>query len=309
MNNQKNFTRGAVVVLGLTVIGLGGTSFILNDKLNQTNSQLHERNVTIDKQMDEIQLHIQELETLKGEYEKMAASNAELEANNGKLRKGNAELGNRIASLNRTIANLKYKRNLSRAESEKLKAEIAQFKADLLAKNQEVAQLQLEKDSLSSSLENMTTTNVHMSMELDALAERVGRGSVLKANDIQISSIDAKGKERQKTTYKTKHLDKVKVAFNLDENNVAEHGSKEMVMRILDPNGAVIYSMTGADAAFQTAKGEQAMYTSRQLLNFDNSGQKVSFLYDSPSDLNSGQYTIELYAEGHPIGTSSFEVK
>jgi hypothetical protein len=51
------------------------------------------------------------------------------------------------------------------------------------------------------------------------------------------------------------------------------------------------------------------IYTAKQSVMYDNSGQNVDFIYSRGSNYSKGKYNIELYSEGFSIGRGIFEVK
>jgi hypothetical protein len=98
------------------------------------------------------------------------------------------------------------------------------------------------------------------------------------------------------------------VEFNLAENNVAPIEGKKIMIRVIDETGQVIFDMAKGSGAF-IFNGKEEFYTAQQEILFDNTRQKLFFLYDKGSEYASGNYTVEIYAQDYEIGRAGFVVK
>ena len=54
---------------------------------------------------------------------------------------------------------------------------------------------------------------------------------------------------------------------------------------------------------------KEEFYTEHQEVLFDNTKQKISFLYDKGSDYDPGTYKMEVYTDDYLMGSSQFVVK
>ncbi len=95
----------------------------------------------------------------------------------------------------------------------------------------------------------------------------------------------------------------------LGSNSIARQDRKEVFLRILDPNGAVLSDMATGSGAF-IYNGREMIYSSKEAINFDNTRQKLDIMYGRGGvPLKDGKYTVELYSEGFKIGEGDFTVK
>lgn len=187
--------------------------------------------------------------------------------------------------------------------------DIAMLKEELgivTAKNEELSQtvsgLQEQTSALADSVTNYAVQN-------RALSEKVTIASALRAENIRVNSVTAKGKERDGGNYRARRIDKLKVSFMLGENAIAKQGRKEVHLRILDPDGAVLSDMATGSGAF-IYNGREMIYSSKEVVNFDNSRQTVDIMYGRGGvPLKDGKYSVELYSEGFKIGQGDFTVK
>ena len=173
-------------------------------------------------------------------------------------------------------------------------------------KNQELSQqvtgLESERQQLSDSVINYSTVNRELS-------EKVNIASALRAESLTINAVSSKGKEREGGKYKAKRIDKLRVNFKLGENAIAKQNEKEIFLRILDPEGAVLSDMATGSGSF-VYNGKEMIYSSKQTVNFTNTGQLVDIFYGRGGiPMKDGKYAIEVYSEGFKIGQGDFTVK
>jgi hypothetical protein len=247
----------------------------------------------------QLDLRIAEIQQLGGSVDSLVALKAELEKDKQSLKNLNSFSAKKYEDKIRSYeAVLRQKDN----DIAKLREELGIITAENAELNEQVSGLQSEKQALSDSVSTYSAQNRE-------LAEKVTLASALHAEDIEVNAISAKGKERDGGKYKAKRIDKLKVSFKLADNAIAKQNEKDIYLRILDPQGAVLSDMATGSGAF-IHNGREMIYSSKQLITFTNSQQSVDILYGRGGiALKSGTYSIELYSEGFKIGTGDFTVK
>ena len=120
-------------------------------------------------------------------------------------------------------------------------------------------------------------------------------------------SVSSKGKERE-SPFKNRQLEKLKVEFILADNKVAPIEGKKILIRVIDENGQVIFDVAKGSGTF-IVNGKEEFYTSSQEILFDNTRQKLTYVYEKGSEYASGNYTVEIFAEGYKMGSMQFTVK
>lgn len=227
-------------------------------------------------------------------------------------------------------ADLAQFRRSDRRDSGKYLAKIKSYEKFLEEKDLEIAALREENgrllaysDSLSYEIgilnedrvtlqqrqQELADTVSIFNQENRILAEKVNLAAALKAENLNVTAITAKGKERDKSSYKAKKVDKIKVAFNLAENPLSTPENKEIYLRVLDPEGAVLTDEAIGGGGFTTVAGEDSRYSAREVVSYTNDNQKVEMVYDYANQFRPGKYNVELFAEGYKIGNSNFVVK
>ncbi len=168
---------------------------------------------------------------------------------------------------------------------------------ELLTEN---TSLKTEKNELSDSLNQLNTSK-------EELASKVAIASQLKAENIQVLAVNSRGKERE-SPFKSRHADKIKVVFNIAENDVAPIEGKQIIVRIVDSNGQVIFDVTRGSGTFMV-DGKEEFFTASQEILFDNTRQQLTFEYDKGSEYEEGLYTLEVYTADYKMGSQQFEVR
>lgn len=237
------------------------------------------------------------------------------------------QLGGRVDSLLAIKAQLEKDKQLLKDRNsfslKKYEERIKSYEALLTEKDQEISSLREElgiatakNRELTEHISGLESTNEELGQQIDEfttktaeLQEKITIASALKAEKIHVSAISDKGKERDSGSYKSKRINQLKVNFELADNAVSQAGEKDIYLRVLDPDGAVLSDMATGSGSFLHNEREM-IYSSKQRITYENTRKPVSIIYGRGGiPLKSGKYTVELYAEGFKIGQGDFTVK
>lgn len=164
----------------------------------------------------------------------------------------------------------------------------------------ENAGLRYDRDELSRAIATYSAQN-------DDLLRKVTLASAMRAQDVQVRSLTESGRERQGGVYRASRTDRIKVLFTLAANPLAAKNTKDIYLRVLDPNGSVLSDdRIGGMLSYE---GNAISYSMRQPVAFDNSDQSVELVYRRDTPYRPGPHTVELYAEGFRIGQGEFMLK
>ena len=297
------------VALFLVLLGINGVLFYLNSQKKTENEVL----TTKVQQTDtKLQTQIKEYEDLKTKYE---SQSQELQ----KLGLSNDSLEARIAGINSDLLRLRSFKagSFSKVEQEKFKQRALGLESQLRKRDTEIASLKddnqklyTETNTIKARVNTLTDTISTMAKTTQELSDKVTVASRLQADNIHVSVLNAKDKEKDddKEEFKAKRVDKVKVTFNLSRNDVTPKDTKTIYMRILEPDGAALYNLSTGGGTF-TTDGQEAFYTMKQDVVFDNSKQPLQFVYAKGGDYKIGQHTVELYESGALMGKTTFTLK
>ena len=295
---KKSNKAGIIIALLSIVIIIQCVKIYLdyNDKaeLTEQKANVEEDLASTMQRLKEIQTEldqkISEIQKLGGDYKDLQKAKAEVDA---QLKRNVARSSKAIKELKDKVEGYEELLILKDDEIEKLKS----ANKELFSENR---QLKTQKNVLNDSINKLSSTK-------DALASKVAIASQLKAENVSVMSVNAKGKERE-SPFKNKQLEKLKVEFNLAENKVAPIEGKNIMIRVVDENGQVLFDLAKGSGTFMLNNKEE-FYTAAQEILFDNTKQKLVFLYEKGSEYASGNYSVEIYTDGYLMGSVQFAVK
>lgn len=247
----------------------------------------------LDEISKELAQKIQEIDSLGGDVTELLAAQTELEKERGQLkntRKANRKL---IGRLRRKTDG--YQELLK--EKDKEITRLTELSEELLTENTDLKE---DKNELSRSI-------VSLNENKKQLEDKVEVASRLKAEGIHIYAVAKNGKER-KLIFKNRQLAQLKVVFNIAKNDVAPLEGKEIIIRIIDENGQVVFDINKGSSSFML-DGKETFFTASKDVVFDNSNQQLSFIYNKGSDYEPGVYKMEVFTDGYLMGAETFTVK
>ena len=297
------------VALVAVLLGINGVLFYLNQQKGEKNEVLTTEVKAKDSKLQE---QIKQYEALKADFERQSS---ELQA----LGLSNDSLEAKIAGVNADLLKLRSFKagSFTVAQQNLFKQRALNLEGQLRKKDDDIAQLKKDNETLytetttlkekQNKLTDTISTVVRTNKEL---TEKVGVASRLLSENIKVAIITSKNKEKEddKSEFKAKRVEKVKVTFNLSRNDVSPKETKAIYMRILEPDGAALYNLSTGGGTF-TVDGQEAFYTQKQDVVYDNSKQKLEFVYAKGAEYKKGQHTVELYESGQLMGKTTFTLK
>lgn len=232
------------------------------------------------------------------------------------------KLGGSVTELEKIKTQLEADRSALRRGNNFLTARINEYEIFLTKKDGEIARLSGENKTLLTRNETLTVVNTSLLEEKELLSDslsevltkatdleaKVSMASAMRARDVKVYAISAKGREREGNDIKARRVDNIRVEFSLEKNSLTRQETKRIYLKILDPQGATLANASLGSGIFQYAGNEQT-YTLSKDIAYNNSDQEVSILYNRTQEFQKGTYTIELYAEGQEIGTGTFSIR
>ena len=228
------------------------------------------------------------------------------------------QLGGDVAELQRVkeeieqeLANTKQR---DQRELSRLRSKVSGYETLLKAKDEEIQKLQSINEELLTENTTLKTEKNELSDSINTIVQdkeelisKVNIASRLKAENIQLFAVNRRGRERE-SPFRQNQIDKLKVVFNIAENNVAPIEGKDIMIRIIDPNGQVIFDVDRGSGTFMLNNKEEFFTASQEIL-FDNSRQQLVFEYTKGSEFDEGQYMMEVYTDDYLMGRQEFIVK
>lgn len=277
----------AVVFFFMQNKGLEEDNAVQLEEILETQSQL-------DSIANQLTLKIEEIRELGGQVDTLESLKAQLEEDK--------------AALRNTAKN-------QRSEINRLNNRVSGYKELLLIKDEEIAQLKVlneqlaeENTTLKVEKNELNQTVQQLEQNKKELASKVAYASRLQIQDMRINAINSSGREREGGEYRNRHIQQLKIQFTVVENEIAPIEGKDLLLRVIAPDGNVLFDVTRGSGSF-TFEGRELFYTASQEILYDRNSQQVTFLYTKGTDYAVGQHKVEIYTDDYLMGKGSFMVK
>lgn len=267
---------------------------------------------------EKISTHTTQSELTKT-YQKLDELSLQLETQINQIK----EYGGRVDSLleiKKQLEHDKYQLQLSKnitiERYQEIKKTVVKYEMLIDQKDREIVLLQEKHQQLTSKYDSLQGTAAKLSEHKNRLEDKhknlvskVASASILQVINFNLKAIDKGGKERIGREHKVRHVDKLHVRFALAENLFAELGSRKIYLRIIEPDGKVLFNTNTGSGKFKDKNGVEKFYTVMQEILFDNSKQEISYLYKKGNNFKKGTHKIQIFCQGHQIGNTTFRIK
>jgi hypothetical protein len=304
---KKNNSKGILIGIIVALLGVSGTEgFLLmkekgtvksqKDTIATANKENEELIKKIEATQDSLKAQLERGDLLQSDKDSLTQLVEKLEVDKKALRAQAAAL---------PAMRAKYEARLAEAKTmiEELQSKVDNSDSTSKAAFAELQALKADKQKLLDSISKISAVK-------DELTKTVKLAQILKADNFKVTVLKKSGKEKedQGMEYKAKNIDKIKVSFNILENKVAMVETKTFYLKVMGPDGAVIYNESTGGGSVEE-DGEQVNYTSKQEMLYDGKKQTMTFLYHNQNEWKKGSQKVDVVCEGKKIGTGSFIVK
>ena len=164
--------------------------------------------------------------------------------------------------------------------------------------------LMAENLEVKEKYKQVETEKNQLSQEKEKLQQNLQRAAVLEASDLVAETLNDRNKD---TKYATR-TQKIRVSFILTKNVTAKRGAKNVYIRIMRPDQLLLNK--AADNLFQF-EDLKIQYSAMREVNYEGQELPVAIFWDNSNSpkLIPGVYTVDVFADGNNIGTSTFSLK
>lgn len=294
MNKTSKIILGVSITL---ILILGTFIYVQFSKITEAENQLVELTQVMEF---EKQQSIEEYEKLAMEYEEFY-----IETSNDSLLKLFDEEKQKVQQL---LQELKTVKATNARRIKELQKELGTVRGVLKSYIYKV-------DSLNTVNDNLKKENVKVKKQIEEANEiarqleektneldaKINLASILEADEIQIKTLNKKGK----VTKSLKRITNIEICFQVLRNITAERGYKTVYIRIADANGEVLTTETNT---FEF-EGKELIYSAKKEIEYNGENTPVCMYYKVTNPLQTGSYSIAIFAEGNLIGTTGIVLK
>ncbi|MEQ8583045.1 MAG: chromosome segregation protein SMC [Marinoscillum sp.] len=297
-SNPKPKDRTALFI-GLIVALLGVLVFLYysNNTLEQEKEaqalELNKTLLQLDSISSQLDSKILTISQLGGEIDTLLKIKQQLETEKKQLLTNQSRQKDLMASLKDRVDGYQELLLAKDVEIEELK----KLNDELLTENVE---LKTEKQQLNESIQEINKAK-------EELADKVAFASRLKVEGLKVFAVSDGGKERE-GEFRSRQVDQLKITFTVADNKVAPIEGKDLLVRIIAPDGNVLFDVTRGSGSF-IFEGRELFYSAKQEILYDKNSQLVTVFYKKGSEYVTGSYQVEVYTDDYLMGKGSFLVK
>lgn len=321
-NKQRLIAIAAVVIVALLAV---------NAWLLFKYTQADKAQETLTTQLDESSKAQEELNEkyyeAKAELDAMRTGNSEMNALIEQQQSELKDAKDRIATLIRKGGSL----DAARAEISQLKEQVNGYVAELNQLREQNAmltdenlQLTEQRNLLETDLnsERQTTENLtqerallvsereELSSTNNQLSRKVNMASAIKVSGLEVAGQKVRRSGKSVTRRDAANVEQIEVIFSTTVNEIAEAGTENFYVRILNPQGETLaMDQLGSGVFTNEATGEAMRYTMKQDMDYDQSQNTLRFLWAPGQQFSSGNYQVEVYNKGFLVGQTTLNLK
>lgn len=247
---------------------------------------------------EQLQNTTSEKEILQNEYNAALARLDDLTSNNTALKKKLASQNSEMQHIKDRIQVILSKSNATQTELKEARGLITSLNNRIAGYEEQIAHLKKQNTTLVIQRDSVVSKN-------DSLTKKVNIAKILHASNIRLKAIFLrKGGRKESFTDKAKRVDLLRIIFDIDENLLAESGTKEFDIRIVNPDGILLSNAALGSGSFIDNKGKTQYYSLSKTVEL-TSGMPLNDIdvdWKQASSYEKGSYLVEIYYEGNLIG-------
>ncbi len=298
MSNQDNIQhqkshQTAIIVGAVSVVLL----IILGFLYFKNKSEMQ---MLVDEMTEEKDLLTTEFESLAIDYDSLKTNSDTMNLLLEKEREKISQLIEEIHTIKATNASKirEYKKELT-----SLRKVMKNYIVQIDSLNQTNKALQQENQQIRRTVSNIKTSYQKLEKEKENLAEKVDIASKLETFNMEATGLNSK----DRSTTRSSRISKIRICFTIQKNITAEVGEKEIFLRILRPDGALLYH--SKDDLFQY-ENKEINFSARRVVEYGGEELDVCLYYNvDAGELTEGDYTADIFADGHHIGNMTFSLR
>ena len=170
--------------------------------------------------------------------------------------------------------------------------------------NKRNEQLMAENTQVKEQYKQSEMEKQQLTEEKDNLQKNLQRAAQLEARELIAEGLNNRSKE----TKFAKRTEKIRISFVLGKNITSKRGPKNIYVRIMRPDQLLMTKSPNDLFQFEDLK---IPFSAMREVNYEGQDLPVAIYWDNlgESELMIGTYTIDLFADGNNIGTTTIEFK
>lgn len=292
-NNKKKNLRNNIIVIVLSVILV--VIMVLFFMQRKEHSLILE---TIKVEKDSIQ---SELTQLVAGYDLLQTENDTI---NEQLMVAQTKVRDLLIEVEQTKKVSYEKINSYQKQVTTLRGIMRDFVVQIDSLNRRNEQLMAENTQVKEQYKQVEIKNEQLSQDKEKLERNLQRAAQLETRELIAEGLNSRGKD----TRFARKAETIRISFVLGKNITSKRGAKNIYARIMRPDQLLMTKSANDLFQFEDLK---IPYSAMREVNFEGQDLPVAIYWDNTGEpeLMVGTYTIDLFADGNNIGTTTVELK
>lgn len=170
--------------------------------------------------------------------------------------------------------------------------------------NRRNEELMAENLEVKEQYKQSETEKQQLSEEKQQLEQNLQRASRLQVRELRAEPLNT----RSQTTRFARRTDKIRIYFILGENVSAKRGPKNIYARIMRPDELLLSKSENNLFRYEDL---EIQYSAMREVVYEGHDLPAAIFWDNSNEpeLMTGEYTVDIFADGYNIGTTTFELR
>lgn len=285
--------RNNIIVIALAVI-LVGVAVLYFFQSRQHQSIVNELNTEKDS------IH-SELSNLVVRYNSL---DAESDTLNEQLTVAQSKVKDLMLEIEQTKRISLDKINSYQKQVTTLRGIMRDFVVQIDSLNQRNQELMAENLEVKEQYKQSESERQQLTQEKTQLEQNLEQASVLNVREFVVEGLN----RRSKDTRFARRAERIRIYFIINENTAAKRGSKNIYVRITRPDQLLMSK--SEDNLFQY-EDMKIQYSAMREVVYEGHDLPVAIFWDNTDEpeLMPGEYSVDLFADGYNIASTTFELQ
>jgi peptidoglycan hydrolase CwlO-like protein len=296
--------NNSIIYWVIILVLIAAVIFLFVSKNNQQQANddlLKQRQQTIDSVKTDRATLQTDFDAASAKIDQLVSQNAKMDS---ALQGDKAE----IASMQGRIKTILANKNATQAELKQAREMISGLTDKTKALEARIAELEKQNADLTGQNKQLSQT-VDSTVKQNTALKTIG--SVLHASNIRMEPIHDKKNGKEKETMKHRKVNDMRIKFDIDENRIAESGTKQLYLRLIAPDNTIMSSTANGSGMMTSSTGDQLSFSIEKdvALTQNMPVNDVVVDWHPDGEFKKGTYTIEIFNGGYKIGSGKVTLK
>ncbi len=280
-----------VIVLSVILVAVAALYFIQNREHTAIVNELH-------TEKDSVQF---ELNNLMAVYDSLETENDTI---NEQLMYAQTKVKDLLLEVEQTKKVSYQKISDYQNQVSTLRGIMRDFVVQIDSLNQRNELLMAENREVKEQYKQSEVEKQQLSQDKQQLERQVQQAAMLGVRDLVAEPLNVRSKE----TRFARRAEKVRIYFVLTENVTAKRGPKNIYVRIMRPDQLLLLKSDDNVFQFEDLK---IPYSAMREVVYEGQDLPVAIFWDNSDEpeFTEGEYTVDLFADGNNIGTTTFSLR